>query len=419
MSTESEPTSCKAFRQWLESNGGEFHPETLFLSDSSGFRIVAKTKLPSDTKIVSCPFALVITKAVAQKALTSILGSQISSLTESWSARQWVSTYISFHWIMGEASAPADLAHFRYMDILPASDKLRTPLHFTRQELDLFRGTNLYGATLDREREWKAEWRECEELVRTVNPAWGEAYTWEYYLTAATYLSSRAFPSSILSETPTLEYSPNSEPVLLPGIDSLNHARGQPVSWVVTHGHPTQTSPNPTTQDPQISLILHTPTQQGNELFNNYGAKPNSEFILGYGFSLPKNPEDTIVLKVGGIEGRKWEIGRSARGVDGLWDEILGAMAENIDEATYEDKLDASSMLMEMLQSLVDRLPAVDKDEGNLPNIRPEVVSMLFDYVEGQRDILESLVTFAKEKEQGAFDEAREQGIELVIEDDE
>lgn len=37
----------------------------------------------------------------------------------------------------------------------------------------------------------------------------------------------------------------------------------------------------------------------GYEVFNNYGAKPNDELLLGYGFVLPGNPEDFVSLKMG------------------------------------------------------------------------------------------------------------------------
>lgn len=64
-------------------------------------------------------------------------------------------------------------------------------------------------------------------------------------------------------------------------------------------------------------------------MFNNYGPKPNSELLLGYGFVLPNNPEDTIVLKLGGSE-KRHEIGRDA----GRW-----AMAD----ATAAAKAQAAS----------------------------------------------------------------------------
>ncbi|KAG6910990.1 hypothetical protein DXG01_006044 [Tephrocybe rancida] len=298
------------------------------------------------------------------------------------------------------------------MDLaLPCATKLRTPLHFTSLELELFQGTNLYGATRDREREWRAEWGQCKELFTKAKSEWGSVFSWEFYLTAATYLSSRAFPSSLLSRTPSLVSSPDTKPILLPGIDSLNHGRKEPVSWVVSYPDTEVTS----SDSPKISLVLHKPSTRGQELLNNYGAKPNSEFILGYGFALAQNPDDTIVLKIGGTDGKKWEVGRSARGAEGLWDEILTSVQQSSGPPNYEDYLDAAGALLDMLQTLINRLPP-EKDERQV-EMRPEVALMLHYYVEGQRDILESLIDFAHERERLAVEQARAEGIEIVLED--
>jgi len=43
---------------------------------------------------------------------------------------------------------------------------------------------------------------------------------------------------------------------------------------------------------------------------------------------------------------------------------------------------------------------------------------MLHDYVEGQRDILLSMIAFAREKEQIAMQDARDLGIDIVLEDE-
>ncbi|KAG6817890.1 hypothetical protein H0H87_001722 [Tephrocybe sp. NHM501043] len=239
----------------------------------------------------------------------------------------------------------------------------------------------------------------------------GPSAKMEFYLTASTYLSSRAFPSSLLSRTPTLLSSPDTKPVLLPGIDSLNHGRKEPVSWVVTYPEASAHSSN----SPKISLVLHRPSTQGQELLNNYGAKPNSELILGYGFALEQNPDDTIVLKIGGTNGKKWEIGRSAQGAEGLWNEVLSSVQQSAESSNYEDQLDAAGALLDMLQALIDRLPP-QKDNQKV-EMRPEVALMLNSYVEGQRDILESLIDFAHEKERLAVEQARMEGIEIVLED--
>lgn len=183
----------------------------------------------------------------------------------------------------------------------------------------------------------------------------------------------------MLSPTPSLAHSPTSQPVLLPGVDALNHARGQPISWAITYP-----DTNDTFQEPKISLVLHTATTKGDELFNNYGPKPNSELILGYGFSISSNPDDTIVLKIAGSfeDGKKWEIGREARGVENMWTDLMKAfIQDSSQDPTYEDMLDASNALQEMVQNLIDRLPA--EMTAEMTNIRVEVTAMFQDYLEG------------------------------------
>jgi len=147
----------------------------------------------------------------------------------------------------------------------------------------------------------------------------------ERFLTTATYLSSRGFSSTLLSPSSSLVQQPDSYPVLIPGIDALNHARAQPVSWVVTCPRTVTSSSSPPStvnaSQPGISFVTHNASKVGAEIFNNYGAKPNSELLLGYGFTLPANPDDTIVLKIGGLGGssgttaQQHEVARSATAV--------------------------------------------------------------------------------------------------------
>ena len=100
---------------------------------------------------------------------------------------------------------------------------------------------------------------------------------------ADTYISSRAFPSTLLSREPSLVVSPESYPVLLPGLDFFNHKRGQPVSWGISLiERPTSpilsgfSASNPTDTELCVSLTINTPILEGAEVFNNYGPKPNS-----------------------------------------------------------------------------------------------------------------------------------------------
>jgi hypothetical protein len=64
--------------------------------------------------------------------------------------------------------------------MLPKPEQLLTPLYFTEVELELFRGSHLYGATTDRRNVLRGEWRRClEYLITTPNgDMYQRRYTW-------------------------------------------------------------------------------------------------------------------------------------------------------------------------------------------------------------------------------------------------
>ncbi|KAG9219960.1 hypothetical protein CCMSSC00406_0006873 [Pleurotus cornucopiae] len=300
---------------------------------------------------------------------------------------------------------------------MPDQIKLRTSLHFNPQELDALKGSNLYAATLDRLSDMQADWTTCHAAVMAADASLAGNFTFDLYLTASTYLASRAFPSSILSPNPTLAASPSSYPVLLPGIDTLNHARGQPVTWLVSYPDQIETA---SVRDPSVSLVLHASTEAGEELFNNYGPKPNSELILAYGFTLPDNLDDTIVLRIGGQggTGNKWEVGRDAQGFDAVWEEvhtIFSGQGDDEDVEPFANDLDTANMLIDMLGTLLERLP-----DGNnfATEIRPDVQTMINHYIEGQQSILKATLQYCEKKREDALKVANELGFDLSFDDD-
>jgi hypothetical protein len=153
-----------------------------------------KTSLFGDTKIVSCPFSLAITPELALEVLRILGLSDWSRARDTWSARQLISCYICLHWIFGErqcvysriclvktkskSAFPSQdiLRHAPYLATLPSA--LRTSLHFTPEELNAFKGTNLYGATLDRHRDWQEEWAVCQRAFTDTDVSLGAELTW-------------------------------------------------------------------------------------------------------------------------------------------------------------------------------------------------------------------------------------------------
>ncbi|KAF8523931.1 hypothetical protein BU17DRAFT_43416 [Hysterangium stoloniferum] len=407
-------SAVELFRNWLQQNDGFVHPNIRFVKNPYGLAVHAAENLSSGSTIISCPIPLAITPESSKKALSTLRADAIKGL-ELLSERELICTYLIVHLLFEEIphnfnNVASFFIHLPYIKLLPPVSALRTPLYFTNEEFSLLCGTNLYGATLDRKAERETEWIRCRKFISSVYPQWEEGFTWERYLIAATYLSSRAFPSTLLSQNPSLITTDSSHPVLLPGVDSLNHSRGHPVSWEITSLHSMPTIN-------QVSLVVRVSTLAGNEVFNNYGLKPNSELILGYGFSLPENPDDTIVLKIGGVPNlhsarASWEVGRYAKGIEGMWEEmkaiIRGVIASGDEEEEepmeWELEIETADTLTDMLENKVSALPVVP----DIPpqNVRKDVLGMIRHYVEGQNSILESLIAFAEDRRNSALQKA-------------
>lgn len=170
-------------------------------------------------------------------------------------------------------------------------------------------------------------------------------------------------------------------------MDALNHARGTPISWSIDR------SPD-ANQGPRLSLISHKQNEVDEELYNNYGAKPNDELLLGYGFVLANNPEDTLLLKLPASE-RRYRIGRGAAGeVEAVWNEIGRRLQEgfpsdtdDLDVMVAELQMEIGQILPEMVVGLRERLPDLSVLDGPepLPGVRLEVQRMIHIYVQGTR----------------------------------
>lgn len=71
-------------------------------------------------------------------------------------------------------------------------------------------------------------------------------------------------------------------PVLFPVMDVANHGMESHVDWAFDPG--------------RFSLTTQEILGPGDEVLNNYGPKPNDELLMGYGFCLPGNRHDRVLL---------------------------------------------------------------------------------------------------------------------------
>ncbi|KIO31912.1 hypothetical protein M407DRAFT_67389, partial [Tulasnella calospora MUT 4182] len=428
-----EPASFAKLRIWAKENGGFIHPALRFMPTADGSKVVAMDNIPPHSPVLSCPFSLAITPETSSAALNTWLQRTAKAedsliweqSTQNWTERMFICSYIVTHWLARDSglleSAP-ELRHFPYLETLPPFRLLSNSLTFCDAEMELLKGTNLYGATIDRRNELLEQCQRCQSVFKRYIPNLADGFTFERYQTAAIYISSRSFPSILLSPNPSLAptASSPSHPILLPLLDSLNHERSTPVTWMVD-GMANAGSPisRPASGVPSgelaVSIVVGSEIQAESEVLNNYGPKPNSELILGYGFALPVNPDDTVILQLGGSP-TKWEITRKGRigtadALDGIFQEAFGRLliAWKVDmkeelgpewDGNHEDeefevdmvymRKDAALMLLEASRSRLEgllgakeKLDSLSAEPSPTSSVRAEVLRMLSYYVEG------------------------------------
>ncbi|CAH7667319.1 expressed protein [Phakopsora pachyrhizi] len=342
--------------RWLNESGGGFHPNLVFGPTESDLSSLHKTSMGtclfaiepiSETEILAtCTSELAITPQNSFKRLEelfkryndvknpSVLSHEENFETFRKTLRSWKDNQLTAFYLMLSKLAVELLTstskkredegltqilksnlftfHKPYIQTIPSSESLTTPLYWKEQELEKLRFTDLYQAASQRKESWCLEYEmmacQIQKSFPTLFELMKQSLSCNDYIWANTILSSRAFPSSLLEARKLSDqinhdaFLPGhkrslgdskavSEPtqILLPGIDALNHKRGARVEWRSVHN---------CIESSRVELVnLETLIQQGNQVFNNYGPKSTAELILGYGFALGK--EDWTAYKFG------------------------------------------------------------------------------------------------------------------------
>lgn len=251
-------------------------------------------------------------------------------------------------------------------------------------------------------------WRLLERLVLT-SVAIGRAA----YALACACISSRAFPSALAQHGTLNDPARASYPLLLPGLDALNHRAQAKVTW----------SKNGETGG--VAISVDEDVQEGEQVYNNYGAKseqkgwptrktpsltstwPATEaFILGYGFAPTPNASDAVTLKLGsgiasGLSADQhsrleaaglaldtaYEVGLDGDIPHALWETMRIIVRQSEDDTDDELDADAHGALADMaeakLESL-DRLIEALPSTADNKEIRPPVLQMCRAYLEGE-----------------------------------
>ncbi|PVH88692.1 SET domain-containing protein [Cadophora sp. DSE1049] len=192
---------------------------------------------------------------------------------------------------------------WHYIRLLPQPDTpeaLGLPVWWPEADLEFLNGTNAEPPIKKRKALWEAEWKQGISLLATDFED-REKYTYHLYQWAASIFGSRSFRASLTIPPELISGSQNSFKdslfilehimkdrfsVLLPVMDIGNHNGINQVDWSrdSSTGH--------------FSLSNRELIAQGNQIYNFYGDKSNSELLVAYGFILPGTKRDTVNLRL-------------------------------------------------------------------------------------------------------------------------
>ncbi|KAM0788417.1 hypothetical protein ACM66B_001554 [Microbotryomycetes sp. NB124-2] len=408
----------------LSAHGGGFHACTEFKQDAvTGTSVYATADIPAHETIAVCPNRLAVTPALCRSQL-DLLRVELST----WTDHELMTTYLALHVVTDvdrNTRQAFKLEHYPYVNLLPKQDLL-TPTNFSGDELELLKGTNLYAATLERRDKWKQEWQEVIQRHESLS-----VIEWSHYSWACTMISSRAFPSRVVDGDDS-----DPTPILLPGVDMLNHDLSSKVTWRTSEY----------TNNGAVSLVVESATQAGSQIFNNYGPKPNEEFMLGYGFlpRLDQRVGDVVALRTSlppqDVELIKpvltrLELDETLYFIkqDGVLPvalrnqmRVILAVQAFVDNeleipqwtavplfVSWETELDMLSMFQAMLTSKLTSVMTEPLEQRG-QDVRPQVRVMCREYRQGQQDILLKAIELLEQEFQTLLDKAKQEGFDTA-----
>ncbi|KAH3663467.1 hypothetical protein WICMUC_005906 [Wickerhamomyces mucosus] len=306
---ELQHSNIQALLGWAKENGALIDPILEFkYKEGRGVYGIANRTLdvPSTSPQIKIPQNLIIKDDLAISHFGKLEGISVNGAIKLLVAKLKYSN--GQVWANG-----TDLKSFfaPYINLLPQGKETNSVFFWNEEELKILENTNLGGALDDKLNAIFDEWlsllkslpskfhdEEYKQDLEFANTFKGlkrsefleylsmTTHSWTSFasfLWSTIIFTSRAFPHNIIDS----KCQPG-QAILLPLIDLLNHDNQTKVEWkyetVQTKGY--------------FSLNNKDILKEGDEVLNNYGAKGNEELLLGYGFAIENNKNDSIALRV-------------------------------------------------------------------------------------------------------------------------
>jgi hypothetical protein len=311
---------------WYKTFSAHVNPSLKFTKGEFGIGGIAIADIPSGSTLMSLPQSSILSEAYAKNTPRGLFALKLLSKKRPIECTGRALLYLEMIYQRFDTTRDTTDCIFReYLQSLPSS--YDDPSWWKESEIkELLSGTNLMeGAMLRRAWLRRIYSLLVPELINANEIMFKkEIFTYDNFLWAHSAFSSRGFPD-ILSRKPkddnnndrliikkkvTIKENdtmisippigfedakginpfqhPSDEPVgcMLPVLDLLNHVPRTPIAWIRSNEN--------------VSFVYEgiKPLSTYEPVNNNYGPKSNEELLMGFGFTLPDNIDDTYTLAI-------------------------------------------------------------------------------------------------------------------------
>ncbi|KAK5118856.1 hypothetical protein LTR62_000065 [Meristemomyces frigidus] len=288
-----------ALGTWHKQHGGYLHPSiSIAYTIEAGYHWHATSPIPPNTTISVAPHTLTLSylNALVDPAFPVFRHNREAFKVEA----------IGFFYLMSQYVHRSFSFWKAYIDALPQPNvEFCTPLWFDNPEdIVWLEDTDVLHTMLGRREVYEEYYASGVRMLKQAGVD-TELYTWDLFRWAVTIFTSRSFSSRALTPQESkywtthktnpdgqrqtvlldMSHTPAEDldfPVLFPVQDIGNHRNEARVDWSYDPG--------------RFGITINDDIAVGEEVFNNYGPKTNDELFLGYGFCIPDNPYDGVLL---------------------------------------------------------------------------------------------------------------------------
>ncbi|KAK3386087.1 hypothetical protein B0H63DRAFT_560546 [Podospora didyma] len=299
MMKERDRRRFDALSEWAQQHGAKLHPSLeIYDDDITKFSIRAKETatdaLEPGFAAFSCPLPITLSY------LNALVGGPITPSAppgqkEPAFPPRFISTLpphvVGRFFLMQQYLEGDDSFWWPYLATLPQPEHVSSwalPAFWPEDDVDFLEGTNAQVAIEEIQANVKREFKQARKILKEDDfPNWQD-YTRVLYNWAFCIFTSRSFRPSLILTQPGKEHVEKLLPqgcqvdgfsILQPLFDIGNHSITSSYSWDLV------SDPN------SCRLICQDAYRPGDQVYNNYGLKTNSELLLGYGFVLPETNE--------------------------------------------------------------------------------------------------------------------------------